>query len=219
MINSVTQYFLNESIKVSSKVWTLLLIILCVIVIDNITGFTFHKNNYEKITQLQFISELKGNNNLNNESNTLLSEIEKSINTRKSITDIIKKTVSSVVQTKFIKKNVNNKQVIPRNNLKLFIFSNWSLLALALILTPSIIMGHLEDGYDFKHKILTLIVVWIFTLILSLGSYLIIGLIPMIGNNWNVNYIIAFLSQPVLFFVFYLISKNVENKNKLVSFM
>lgn len=213
MINSISQFFLNRSVKVSSKLLTFMLIILCVWIIDNTTGFSFYKNNYEKITLLKMISELKDNNTLSIESNVLLSEIEQNINNRKSISERIKVYVNSILQTKFVKKDMSNEIIVPRNNLKLFVLTNWTLLLLALILPPVIMMAHMEDGYGNKYKLLTLIGVWISIFIVTLGFYFLVSKIPMIGKNWNINYTIAFSIQPILFFVFYWTSKYIPYKS------
>ena len=196
MLNSIVDFYLNKTVKISSKVLTFLLIVVCVCFIDNITGYSFYKNNHEKITQLKMLSELKHNNYLNNESEALLLEIEKNIITRKNIKDRFNETIESIVQTNFVEKDGVNVQ--PRNNLKLFLLTNWFALTLALIFTVALLMSGGREGIEMKNIAIHIILTLFSIFIISIISYYLISKIPMIGNSWKVNYILSFFIQPII---------------------
>lgn len=203
MLDSFAQFFLNKAVKISSKFLTFMFIILCVLIFDNVTGFSFYKNNSEKISQLKLISDLRQKNHLSEESNILLSEIERNINNRNSITDRMQAVINSIVQTKFVKKNISDNGIVFRNNLKLFFFTNWILLLFAIAIPIPLLTSVLEEGYGFKYRIFSLISTWVIIFLISIVCYFLVEKIPMIGNNWNINYILSFLLQPFIVFVFF----------------
>lgn len=208
MLNSIVDFYFNKSVKISSKVLTFLLIVVCVCFIDNITGYTFYKNNYEKITQLKMISELKHNNYLTDESDTLLLKIEQNIITRSSIKDKFIETIESVVQTNFVKKD--SVDVQPRNNLMLFILTNWFVLAIALTFPVPILMAGGREGIKMKTITIHIVLLLLSIFLISIISYFFVSKIPMIGHNWNINYFISFFIQPTIIIGLFFLLGNVK---------
>lgn len=190
MFQDLVVFLSSRQVKISHKGITVLIIILLVLVVDNIVGFSYYYNNNSKLSELEVVSQLKGDSLLSVESKQNILDIEKSINERKNIIDY----VSSIRLTK-------TEQEVPRNNLLLFFLSSWFSIFFGLIAFPvSLLMASGGRKIKCRHWIGPILICNIVVVIISLISYFLMDLIPMIGTNWTVNYIIATVFQPVVAF-------------------
>lgn len=129
-----------------------------------------------------------------------LEELELDLNSRVNILDKFTDLIKSILKNDNIDGSEKSKDPSPRNNTLLFFLSNWIIL---ITLFPSLIgmidKGNWEEGVTEKKVVRDILSLIIIIFILSIITYYLIGLIPMIGNNWIINYIIAALIQPVIF--------------------
>lgn len=201
MFEAIIEFLVNKQIKFTHKSITIILIIIGVLMVDNIIGFSHYYNSEAKLTQFELISNLKKDTNLSIESKQSINEIEESISQRKSIKDKIYLFVSSIKLTKDTNTNKANvyEDTVPRNNLLLFVLSSWLLIIMTFLVLPiALIAAPKSQDYktrDFFYSIITgLILFGIF----AFSTYFLVGLIPMIGDSWIINYIIAFIFQPTI---------------------
>lgn len=200
MYESIFKFVINKSIKLPAKLILFILIVLGLFIVDNIIGYTYYRNIEKKTAQFEKISELKEKRSLSYKTLKTLEELELDLNSRVNILDKFTDLIKSILKNDNIDGSEKSKDPSPRNNTLLFFLSNWIIL---ITLFPSLIgmidKGNWEEGVTEKKVVRDILSLIIIIFILSIITYYLIGLIPMIGNNWIINYIIAALIQPVIF--------------------
>lgn len=200
MYESIFKFVINKSIKLPAKLILFILIVLGLFIVDNIIGYTYYRNIENKTAQFEKISELKEKRSLSYKTLKTLEELELDLNSRVNILEQFTDLIKSIRENENIDGSEKSNEPSPRNNTLLFFLSNWIIL---ITLFPSLIgmidKGNWEEGVTEKKVVRDILSLIIIIFILSIITYYLIGLIPMIGNNWIINYIIAALIQPVIF--------------------
>ena len=190
----ISDFIFNKSVKAYQKILTFFIIVLSLVYLDNITGFTNHYDNSRKLTEIKTINEILQTDSLNLSDRTELKRIRSEIINDWDINDYIKNQSSKVFFNINIKKyNATNISANPIRNIYLEIIStNWFILFLFLFLPPFLIVK--RKDFDFSTKKFIAMILAIESLLFVVGFILfyILSLIPTIfGKPW-INYILNF---------------------------
>ena len=133
MFESFFNFVINKSVKLPDKLITFIFIILCLLIVDNIIGYTYYKNIEKKTAQFEIITKLKEKKNLSCQTLKTLEELELDLNSRVNILDHFTNFIKSIYKKNYIQRNEHYKEVVPRNNTLLFFLSNWLILIILII--------------------------------------------------------------------------------------
>ena len=205
-VSTFISLFTDKSIKSKHRFFVILVIIVAIVSIDNIIGFTFYLNSKEKINIIQSIYDVKLNNNISSDTSEQLNLLETTINNRENIIEKLIKFIKSINIKDYIPAKAPQ-QSVPRNNLLLFILSAWPSIMAFLVLPVSLLMAHTEDGNPPKGRdyLINLIGMWIILTTIAFSSYYLAKSIPMINSSWSINYVISFLIQPIFIVIIILL--------------
>lgn len=212
MFESFFNLVVNRSVKLSAKIIIVTLIVFSLFLVDNIVGYTYYRNIEKKIAQLDKIVELQNKDISSYETIKTLQELELDLNSRVNVLDQFTNLIKSIHKKDYIQRNEQDKEAVPRDNILLFFLSNWIIIFLLVASFHSMInQGNWEEGMTGKKVIINTIGSTLILTALSIIAYYLIGLIPMIGKNWIINYIIAALIQPAIFgFLLFSSSTSIE---------
>lgn len=194
----IFDFITDSSKRLSARATIIIFTILIVIIIDNITGFSYYYNKQRQLNQLSTVLSLLKDTTLTPETRSKLLIMEKQCLDRKSI---VEHSIS------FISKNavsISNKSINPnippRNEFWFIASSSGIYLLITLFVVPVLLVSNKKTSF---FKMLAVLIVFI--IVMSMTSifnyWLFDKIIPYyLFGNWLWNYVLNFIIQIALFF-------------------
>lgn len=209
-------YITDRSKNLSTRATVFILVIFCLIGVDNIVGFSHYYNKQRQLDQLILISTLLRDSLISQDIKNELLELEKRTFKRKTILDY---------SGSFFKEFSKNKKTSPKNEKKDFAERNdiWFLISasgfyilIAVLTVPVLLLTNKEMSF---FKLLASIIILLFVMVFTswFNYWLFDKIIPdRIFGSWTWNYIINFVLQ-IGFVVGILNATNTINKTNVSS--
>lgn|SRR5690554_3194834 len=196
-IDKILNYITDSNRRLSSKAAIGILALMSIIVIDNITGFSYYYNKNRQLEQLETIKILLSDSTLTSETRQKLIVLETHVLERKSIIDYSLTFLKniSLTNSKQSEATKNNNGKIIRNNIW-FLMSTSGIYILTTILVVPVFL-FMDKKTPFLKLLASMIVFVIVMFFTSWFNYWLFDkIIPdRLWGNWTWNYIINFILQ------------------------
>jgi len=196
-IDKILNYITDSNRRLSSKAAIGILALMSIIVIDNITGFSYYYNKNRQLEQLETIKILLSDSTLTSETRQKLIVLETHVLERKSIIDYSLTFLKniSLTNSKQSEATKNNNGKIIRNNIW-FLMSTSGIYILTTILVVLVFL-FMDKKTPFLKLLASMIVFVIVMFFTSWFNYWLFDkIIPdRLWGNWTWNYIINFILQ------------------------
>lgn len=192
LITALLKLFLDNTVKFFPRILAFVFIVLSLIIIDNVLGFTFHYDKQRTISELSEISKIISDSSVDTQIKAKAMELKEEIIKRKSLHDFVNDAVGDIFRPMF----VNDKGIVvkkydhERNRVIEFLCLNWFLMFLFLFLPLYFLI---KPAFNKLWKNLMMIfAVNSFLLILSIVIFFVFSLIPTIYGRPVLNYLLDF---------------------------
>jgi len=189
ILSKIDNYIFNKSIKPLHKFVVFGLIVLIVVFIESITGFTEHYDTKNKLSEIQTINEILNNNTLSQSDINELKRKRTEILNDWNVIDYMKNQSSKIFFNKRLIEN-NETSIItsaPRNIYLDIITASWFCMLLIVYIPIELISSKRKITIRSVFKLTTLLVILI---ILGFVLSYILALIPTILNTPILNYLL-----------------------------
>lgn len=209
LFDNFTSFVTDRSQRISARATVITLALVLVLLVDNITGFSFYYNKERQLDQLKSISLLLKDSAISADTKTKLVALEQQTLERKTIVDYSLSFLKKISWTssKQSQNTINNNPKIIRNEF-LFFISSSGLYVLVIMLTVPIILLTDKKTPFFKLIATLLISIIIMGFTAWFNYWLFDKLIPArLFGSWTWNYVANFLLQIGLAIGLYWASK------------
>jgi hypothetical protein len=208
-LKELLSFFVDNKRHYSAKVATFFVIICCVYLANDITGFNYYYNLNHRIEGITSINEiLKDSTVVGKDKEQLIAlrgEILSHKNTIDGFADKIKNSYRSLKYRGVLTHSADNKVIInesvaikyaSRNDFAFLITSSGLYVFLMILIIPIGVYALLKAD-NLSNTLIGIIAVEVMIGIPVVLSYYIFGLIPLIKNNWTWNYVLNFVLQII----------------------
>lgn len=193
----ILNFITDRSKRLSTRATVSILTIVCILLVDNIFGFSFYYNKQRQLSQLQSVSLLLKDSTLSNETHSKLVLLEKQALNRKSIIDHSLSFLHNMSWTSSRQdQNLTDGNVKTLRNNFWFLISSSGLYILATIFIVPVIL--LTDKKTPFLKLFASMVLFIVVMIFTswFNYWLFDKVIPnRLFGSWIWNYIVNFAVQ------------------------
>lgn len=198
LITAFIKLFLDNTVKIFPRLMVFVLIIIALITVDNILGFSFHYNTQRTISELRDVSKIISDTTIDLQTRAKAIEVKNEIISKVSIKDFFSNALDNVFRPIQIRDGsvYAKKYLHDRNRIIEFLCINWFLILMFLILPPYFLLKPAFNS--FWKNLLLVIVVNLSLVILAFILFLLFSLIPTINGHPLLNYILDF---SVLFII------------------
>lgn len=197
-IGKLIDYFTNQNYKLAEKFVVTFSILLILLLINNLTGFTYYYSVGKKIELIKELDESIYNNKSDSITMNFALDLKKEIIDEKNLSDRFSNFISNINLSKYGKK-------IQKNKLLFNLSSSGLWYLLIIIIIPLSFLNGLNT--PFNEKVIGAIIMGLLLSFFAWIYYIVFSLIPIINNNWTYNYIINLLLQISSFYLFSKLSK------------
>ena len=201
-IDHITAFLFDEDRRLSSKAAVVVFVILAIVFVDNILGFSYSFSSDKKIEQVQKLNLILKDSTTDSTTKAFALNLRSQIIERKNV---VAQTLSFFrgKSNNTIKHQTNNPPAIPKaiessikNNFWFNVSASGIYFLLAVIMIP--LMLFTDKTTSFSQRLATGIATTISFVLFALFFIWVLGLIPQITNStWVWNYIINFLIQII----------------------
>jgi len=210
--DNILSFVTDRSQRISARATVIVLVLSLILLVDNITGFSFYYNKQRQLDQLKSISQLLKDTTISADTKTKLTALEQQTLDRKTIVDyslsFLKNiSLTSSSQPQNIKKN-NAKSI--RNDFWFLVSSSGLYILVTILLVPVILFT--DKKTPFFRLLATLIIfVFIMTFTAWFNYWLFDIIIPdQLFGSWTWNYVANFLLQIGLVVGLFWAGKNIQ---------
>ncbi len=192
LITALLKLFLDNTVKFFPRILAFVFVVLSLIIIDNVLGFTFHYNKQRTINELSEISKIISDSAADTQIKAKAMELKKEIVERRSLQDFIDDAIVDIFRPIFVndKGIVAKKYIYERNRVIEFLSLNWFLMFLFLFLPLYFLTKPIFN--KFWKNLMMIFAVNFFLLILSFVIFFVFSLIPTIYGRPVLNYLLDF---------------------------
>lgn len=108
LITALLKLFLDNTVKFFPRILAFVFIVLSLIIIDNVLGFTFHYDKQRTISELSEISKIISDSSVDTQIKAKAMELKEEIIKRKSLHDFVNDAVGDIFRPMF----VNDKGIV-----------------------------------------------------------------------------------------------------------
>lgn len=209
LFDNFTSFVTDRSQRLSARATVIILVLAVVLLVDNISGFSFYYNKQRQLDQLKSISQLLKDTTMSRDTKTKLAALERQTLDRKNIIDYSLSFLKKISWTssRQSQNTINNNGNSIRNEFWFFISSS-GLYVLVIVLTVPIILLTDKKTPFFKLIATLLISIVIIGFTAWFNYWLFDKIIPdRLFGSWTWNYIANFLLQIGLAIGLYWASK------------
>ena len=214
LITTLVKLFMDNTVKFFPRLIVVVLIILGLMAIDSILGFTFHYNKQRTISELHEVSELISDSTIDAQTRAKAIKMKNEILSRTTVQDFINDALIDIFRPINVEKHgvIVKQYTHERNRVIEFFCLNWFLVFLFVFLPPYFLI---KPAFDKLWKnLLMILAVNLFLIILSFIIFFVFSLIPTINGQPLINYILDF---SVLFLILMINSYRTNKDNWFVN--
>lgn len=213
---NIFDFITDRSKRLSTRATVIILTIFCIVLVDNITGFSHYYNKQRQLDQLNSISVLLNDTLLSNETKKELVELEKQTFKRKNIIDYSLTFINNISWTSQTSTKAKNEIIIERNEIWFLVSSSGLYIIVTIFVVPVILLTDKKTPF-FKliASMIMFVIVMFFTCWFNYWLFDII--IPKkVFGSWTWNYILNFVLQIglIIGLIFATNTMNKTNANK-----
>lgn len=208
LIKTLITIALDNTIKFFPKFVLTMLILIGLLIVNNLLGFTSHYDNQRTLTEIREVSSILSDSTIDPQLRKKTEYIRNQIINRTRVTDFIDSAVEDIFRPVNILDSSNNKKYShERNRWVEFISINWFIILLFLFMPPYLII---KPIYINKWKtFLMIIIIELLLLLLAFALFIGFSFIPTFFNQPIYNYIFDFIIMFILLLInTYRIGKN-----------
>lgn len=186
-------FITDRSKRLSTRATVIILTIFCLVLVDNIIGFSHYYNNQRKLDQLKSISVLLDDPFLSIQTKSELLELEKQTFKRKNIIDYSIYLINNISWSE--KSKIEESVSIKRNDIWFLISTSGLYILVTIIVVPVLLLT--DKKTPFSKLLASMIMFAIVMFFTSWFNYWLFDkIIPdRVFGNWTYNYIINFVLQ------------------------
>lgn len=188
-------FITDRSKRLSTRATAVIITIFCLVLVDNIIGFSHYYNKQRQLDQLKSISVLLNDPLLSQETKNELIELEKQTFKRKNIFDYSISFIKDISLTKNASTKTEKSTRSERNDIW-FLFSASGLYILVIIFVVPVLL--LTDKKTPFLKLLASMIMFIIVMFFTcwFNYWLFDKIIPdKVFGSWTWNYVINFVLQ------------------------
>lgn len=188
-------FITDRSKRLSTRATAVIITIFCLVLVDNIIGFSHYYNKQRQLDQLKSISVLLNDPLLSQETKNELIELEKQTFKRKNIIDYSISFIKDISLTKNASTKTEKSTRSERNDIW-FLFSASGLYILVIIFVVPVLL--LTDKKTPFLKLLASMIMFIIVMFFTcwFNYWLFDKIIPdKVFGSWMWNYVINFVLQ------------------------
>jgi hypothetical protein len=196
-IDKILNFITDSNRRLSSKAAIGILALISVVVIDNVTGFSYYYNKNRQLEQLESIKILLSDSTLTTETRQKLVVLESHVLDRKSIMDYSLSFFKniSLTSSKPSQNTINNNGKIIRNNIWFLLSTSGVYILTTIFVVPVLFITDRKTPF---WKLLASMIVFVVVMFFTswFNYWLFDKIIPdKLWGSWTWNYIINFLLQ------------------------
>lgn len=195
--DNITSYITDRSKRLSAKATVIILAIAAILLMDNISGFSFYYNKQRQLEQLKSITELLKDTTLSSNTRIELIILEQQTLNRKNIVDYSFSLFKNLtlISSKSNQNAINNNRKSSRNDLWFFISSSGIYLLVVILAIPIIFLT--DKKTPIFRLIATMLISALIIAFTAWFNYWLFGVIipDQLFGSWIWNYIVNFLLQ------------------------
>lgn len=202
-IDHFINFLFDEDRRLSSKAAVVVFIVVAIVFVDNILGFSYSFSLDKKIEQVQKLNLILKDSTTDSTTKSFAINLRSQIIERK---DIVSQTLSFFrgKSNSVIKHHANNPPATPRaievsikNNFWFNISASGIYFLLAIIMIPLMLFA--DKTTSLSQRLATGIATTVSFILFALFFIWVLGLIPQITNStWIWNYLINFIIQVII---------------------
>lgn len=205
----ILNFITDKSKRISARATIIIIALACILLVDNIFGFSFYYKQQRQLDQLKTVTALLKDTTLTRETRATLLSIEKHTFERKTIIDYFSSFLKNISfkSSRQSQNNININANPIRNNFW-FLFSASGIYIIVTILVVPVLL-FADKKTPFLKLIATLLLfVFVMTFTAWFNYWLFDKLIPdYLFGSWTWNYIANFLLQVGLMLGLYFATK------------
>lgn len=195
LYENILGFITDRTKQLSTRATAVILTLFCLVLIDNIIGFTHYYNNQRKLEQLKSISTLLNDTLLSKETRQELIELEKHTFKRKNILDY---SISFVQDLTWTNKTSNKPEKISqseRSDIWFLISASGIYILVTIFVVPVLLLTNKKTPF---FKLLASMIMFVIVMFFTcwFNYWLFDKIIPdRVFGSWTWNYIINFVLQ------------------------
>lgn len=206
-------FITDRSKQLSTRATAVILTIFCLVLVDNIIGFSHYFNNQRQLDQLKSISILLKDTQISEETKKELIELEKQTFKRKNIIDYSISFVKNIILKNNTSTKTENKQKSERNNIWFLISASGFYILVTIFIVPVLLLTDKKTPF---FKLLASMIMFVIIMFFTswFNYWLFDKIIPdKVFGSWTWNYIINFVLQIGLVSGLTFTTNTIKNKN------
>lgn len=211
-IESIINFIFDKKRKISAKATFIILSITCLLILDNVLGFTYYYSHNRQLNQLESIYAIKKDTNLSVSSREKLDEMEVALWNRKNIFEKAIIFIKYRKENKPIKSNQESLYIKEsgKNNFWFLVSTSGLYMLVTIIMFPVLLF--MDKKSSFFKSLATFIIFALVMVFTSWFNYWLFNkIIPdKLWGNWTWNYIINAFIQVGLIIGLYWATKNIN---------
>ena len=211
-LENILNFITDSNKRLSAKTAIVILTLLSVIVIDNVTGFSYYYNNQRKLDQLESIKNLLKDTTLTTETKQKLTVIQSKVFERKNIFDYSLSFFRniSLTSSKNNQTTIKSKGSIIRNDIWFLMSTSGFYILVTILVVPILLFTDKKTPF---WKLLASMIMFVIVMFFSswFMYWLLDKIIPdELFGSWTWNYIINFIIQVGLVAGMYFATKTMN---------
>lgn len=214
-IDKILNFITDRNRRLSSKAAIGILALMSVVVLDNVTGFSYYYNKNRQLEQLETIKILLSDSTLTVETRQKLVVLESHVLDRKSIIDYSLSFFKniSLTSSKQSQDTINNNPKIIRNNIWFLLSTSGIYILTTIFVVPVFLITDRKTPF---WKLFASML--IFTIVMFVTSWFFYWLFDNIlpdrlFGSWTWNYIVNFILQIGLIIGMYFATTTINKSN------
>jgi len=209
LIKTLISLALDKTIKFFPKFVLIILILIGLLAVNNLLGFTSHYDNQRTLSEIREVSSILSDSTIDPQLKKKTEYIRNQIISRTRVTDFIDSALDDIFRpvSNGVNSTNNKKYSHERNRWIEFVCINWFIILLLLFMPPYLII---KPVYLSKWKtFLMILTIELLLSLLAVALFIGFSFIPTIYNQPIYNYIFDFMIMFILLLInTYRIGKN-----------
>lgn len=188
-------FITDRSKRLSTRATVIILTIFCLVLVDNIIGFSHYYNKQRQLDQLKSISVLLNDTLLSQETKNELIELEKQTFKRKNIIDYSASFISNISWTNKTSTITKNNNTDERNEIWFLISASGLYILVTILVIPVLLLTDKKTPF---FKLLASMIMFVIVMFFTcwFNYWLFNKIIPdRVFGSWTWNYVINFILQ------------------------
>jgi uncharacterized membrane-anchored protein len=195
--DNVLNFITDRTNRMSARATVIIVALVCILLVDNILGFSFYYNKQRQLEQLKSITQLLKDTSITADTRSNLIELEHQTFARRTIVDHFSSFLKKISWTSSRQsQNTINNNANPTRNDFWFLFSASGFYIIITILVVPVLL--FTDKKTPFLKLIATLLIFIFVMLFTswFNYWLFDKLIPdRLFGSWTWNYVANFLLQ------------------------